>query len=291
MMREEKQAEVKKNSENHTKVNFVWDIHYRCNFRCPFCWFDGKWEELAEKNRYPSMVEILDVWKRIYDIYGQCHIMITGGEPSIYPDFVELVSQLSELHTLKVTSQLSGDMYAFARRVNPSRVVLDMNFHPMETLLEPFLKKVLFLKEQGFSGGVCYLAYPPQMDRIDYYREKFEENGIDFALAAFWGEYKGMEYPGAYSEAERELIAPYLGEPDRIKYHLEGRRTSGKLCRAGYLYASVKADGTVTRCGPLSNKPIGNIFDRDFRLLPASRPCEADVCPCDEYVWLEESEK
>ncbi len=273
------------------KISFVWDIHYSCNFRCPFCWFNGKWAEMEKLNRYMPPEELEEHWRRIYNLYGESHIMITGGEPGLYPEFIGLIERLSSMHTVKITSQLSGDMYSFARRVDPERVVLDMNFHPMESKLEPFIRKVLVLKKHGFSGGVCYLAYPPQMDKIEYYREKFEENGIGFALAAFWGSYDGREYPMAYTDREREMIAPYIGDSDRIKYHLEGKKTRGKLCRAGYCYASIKADGTVTRCGPLSDKPMGNFFESDFRLLESPEPCVAELCPCDEYVWLVESDK
>jgi hypothetical protein len=166
-----------------------------------------------------------------------------------------------------------------------------MNFHPLEAKLEPFIRKILALKNRGFKGGVCYLAYPPQMDKIDYYRNEFEKHGIGFALAAFWGEYNGKTYPAAYSEEERRIIAPFLGDVSRVQYHLEGRKTKGKLCRAGHVYASIKADGTVTRCGPLSHKPVGNLFDADFKLFDRPMPCEADVCPCDEYVWLVDEEK
>ncbi|NLB35012.1 MAG: hypothetical protein GX817_04235, partial [Elusimicrobia bacterium] len=235
--------------------------------------------------------DIVKIWKRVYDMYGESHIMMTGGEPSLYPNFIEMVDELSKFHTVKVTSQLSGDFYTFAKKINPERVVLDMNFHPFEAKLEPFIRKVLTLKKAGFSGGVCYLAYPPQMDKMKYYEEKFRENDIGFALAAYWGKYNGVTYPDGYTEEERELIAPYIGDIDRIKYHLEGVKTMGKLCRAGYCYASVKGDGTVTRCGPLSHKPIGNLFDDDFKLHDEPMPCEAEVCPCDEYVWLVENKK
>jgi MoaA/NifB/PqqE/SkfB family radical SAM enzyme len=273
------------------KISFVWDIHYRCNFRCPYCWFNDKWAEMDQYNHYPSLQEMVQRWRNIFERHGECHIMITGGEPSLYPNFTELIVELSKMHTVKITSQLSGDMYTFARKVDPSRVVLDMNFHPLETKLEPFIRKVLTLKKYGFKGGVCYLAYPPQMDKISYYHEQFEKHGIGFALAAFWGEYQGRKYPESYSEEERKMIAPFLGDVARVTYHLEGRKTKGKLCRAGHVYASIKADGKVTRCGPLSHKPIGNIFDPDFRMFDAPMPCEADVCPCDEYVWLVDEEK
>ena len=272
------------------KVNFVWDIHYRCNFRCPFCWFNGRWDEMGRLNTAVSFSDMCGIWRRVNGLYGECHIMITGGEPSIYPRFIDLVDELSRIHTIKITSQLSGDMYTFSERINPERVVLDMNFHPLESKFEPFIRKVMALKEKGFSGGVCYLAYPPQMGEINYYREEFEKRGVGFALAAFWGEYRGKKYPEAYTEEETELIAPLIGGPERIKYHLEGRKTRGKLCRAGYSYASIKADGSVTRCGPLSRKPLGNFFKEGFKLFDEPAPCESDTCPCDEYVWLVKEE-
>jgi MoaA/NifB/PqqE/SkfB family radical SAM enzyme len=273
------------------KINFVWDSHYRCNFRCPYCWFDKNWEEMDKLNKYPPLSEMIALWERLYKMYGECHLMVTGGEPMLYPNFIELIEAISKWHTVKVTCQLSGDMFTFARKLNPERVRLDMNFHPLETKLEPFIRKVLYLYKYGFKGGVCYLAYPPNMDKIKFYDDEFKKHGIVMALAAFWGEYNGKKYPESYSEAEREMMKPYLGDIDRQKYHLEGRKTKGKLCRAGQIYASIKADGTVTRCGPLSNKPFGNIFDKDFKLFDKPMPCEAEVCPCDEYKWIVDEER
>lgn len=273
------------------KINFVWDSHYRCNFRCPYCWFDKHWEEMDKLNKYPPLSEMIALWERLYKMYGECHLMVTGGEPMLYPNFVELIAAISKWHTVKVTCQLSGDMFTFARKLNPERVTLDMNFHPLETKLEPFIRKVLYLYKYGFKGGVCYLAYPPNMDKIKYYDDEFKKHGIVMALAAFWGEYNGKKYPESYTKEEREMMLPYLGDLDRQKYHLEGRKTKGKLCRAGQIYASIKADGTVTRCGPLSHKPFGNIFDKDFKLFDKPMPCEAEICPCDEYKWIVDEER
>ena len=277
--------------DNRGKVSFVWDSHYRCNFRCPYCWFDKVWDEMDKYNKYPPLSEMIALWDRLYDLYGECDLMVTGGEPMLYPNFIELIEAISKKHTVKVTCQLSGDMFTFARKLNPQRVRLDMNFHPLESKIEPFIRKVLYLYKYGFKGGVCYLAYPPNMDKIKYYDDIFKKYGIVMALAAFHGEYGGKKYPEAYTDEEREMMKPYMGDVDRLKYHLEGQKTKGKLCRAGYIYASIKADGTVTRCGPLSHKPIGNIFDPNFRLHDKPMPCEAETCPNDEYKWIVDEER
>jgi MoaA/NifB/PqqE/SkfB family radical SAM enzyme len=220
-------------------------------------------------------------WRRIYDKYGSIRIEITGGEPFIYPDFIELVKLLSSIHSVKITTNMSGDIEKFVKEIDSQKVDLDLNFHPLFANIETFIKKTLLLKESGFKAGVCYLAYPPQMGRINMFRKRFQEVGIDFALAAFWGEYQGRRYPDSYTEEEREFIRPFLGDIDRIVYHLKGESPKGKLCNAGYKYAVIQADGKVIRCGQLAEKIISNLLDED--LLDKPEPCEADFCPCNEY--------
>jgi hypothetical protein len=125
---------------------------------------------------------------------------------------------------------------------------------------------------------------------MDGFRKRFEEAGINFALAAFWGTYQNRRYPESYTEEERGLIRPFLGDIDRIVYHLNADSPKGKLCNAGHKYAVVQADGNVVRCGQLADKFIGNIMDENFRLFEKPLPCEAESCPCNEYVNLIENE-
>jgi MoaA/NifB/PqqE/SkfB family radical SAM enzyme len=269
--------------QTNNKIYFSWDIHYKCNFRCPYCWFFTNWAHLGRQSLYLDTDEWMVHWRRIHDKYGEVKIEIVGGEPFIYPNFIELVKELSSLHLVKITTNLSGDIERFAKEINPERVDLDLNFHILFIDLKTVLRKALILKNAGFRGGICYLAYPPQMHKIEYLSEEFRKVGINFALAAFWGEYNGKKYPAAYTQEEKEMMRPFLGETDRIAYHLDAQNPRGKLCNAGYKYASIKGNGDVTRCGPLSDKPIGNITDENFNLFSSSSPCEADFCPCNEY--------
>lgn len=290
-------ATIKQNAEDRIKLNpemlssesnktiyFTWDIHYKCNFRCPYCWFYKGWAEGAKRNIYLSPQEWMNHWKRTYDRYGPVHIEITGGEPFIYPNFIEIVKILSSIHTIKVTTNMSGDIENFVKEISPKRVNLDLNFHPLFADIDLFIKKTLLLKEAGFKAGVCYLAYPPQMKKIKVFKKRFEEIGINFALAAFWGEYGGKIYPGAYTEEEKETIRPFLGDIDRVVYHLKGESPKGKLCNAGYKYAVIQADGKVIRCGQLADRTISNFLNEDFHLLDNPEPCEAHFCPCNEYI-------
>ncbi|MDD5130368.1 MAG: radical SAM protein [Candidatus Omnitrophica bacterium] len=268
------------------QINFTWDSHYKCNFRCPYCWFYEGWVDGGKRNVYLPVEEWMRHWKRIYGLYGKCHIAITGGEPFLYPNFIPLVKQLSQIHSVKITTNMSGDIETFVREIDPQKVILDLNFHPLFSTLDTYIKKTQLLKKAGFKAGVCYLAYPPQMKQINAVKSRFESAGINFALAAFWGEYEGRRYPDSYSQDDREMIRPFLGDIDRITYHLTGQSPKGKLCNAGHKYAVIQADGKVIRCGPLADKIIGSFFDEEFRLLDSPKPCEAETCPCNEYINL-----
>jgi len=264
-------------------VKFSWDIHYKCNFRCPYCWFYKEWANMKKRNVYLSPDEWMVHWNRIYDKYGEVKIEIVGGEPSIYPNFIELVKKLSSVHLVKITTNLSGDVERFVKEISPDRVNLDLNYHVSFIDLETVIKKARILNNAGFKSGVCFLAYPPQMKQIDRLSKVFKETGINFALAAFWGEHEGKKYPGAYSDEEKEMMRPYMGDVDRLSYHLNAKSPRGKLCNAGHAYASIQGDGSVVRCGPLADKLIGSILSRDFQLFKEPLPCESDVCPCNEY--------
>jgi len=267
-------------------ISFTWDSHYKCNFRCPYCWFYEVWVNEGKRNVYLSVDEWMGHWKRFYDHYGKCHIAITGGEPFLYPNFIPLIKQLSQLHSVKITTNMSGDIETFVKEIDPQKVTLDLNFHPLFSNQELFIKKTLLLKNAGFKAGVCYLAYPPQMKQMETVRKRFAEAGIGFALAAFWGEYQGRRYPESYSQQERDIMRPHLGaDVDRITYHLKGESPKGKLCNAGYKYAVIQSDGKVIRCGQLPDA-MGNFFDKDFRLFPTAQPCTVDCCPSNEYVNL-----
>lgn len=270
-------------------ISFTWDIHYKCNFRCPYCWFYELWVQEGKRNVYLPVEEWMRHWKRIYSRYGKCQIAITGGEPFLYPNFIPLVKQLSQIHSVKVTTNMSGDIETFVKEIDPEKVILDLNFHPLFSDLEVFIKKALLLKAANFKSGVCYLAYPPQMKQFDAVRSRFQSEGINFALAAFWGEYLGRNYPESYSQEDRDTMRSFLGDIDRITYHLKGTSPKEKLCNAGHKYAVIQADGKVIRCGQLADKVIGNFFDEEFCLLDMPQPCAADTCPCNEYSNLLET--
>jgi MoaA/NifB/PqqE/SkfB family radical SAM enzyme len=271
-------------------IQFTWDIHYKCSYACPYCWFHGKWEDIKCHNIYPGTERLLTCWENIRKSYGRVHVEISGGEPSIYPDFAEFVCALAAIHEVGVTSNLSGDIQGILR--SSQRFHVGMSFHPLFAEYEAFLAKARGIKGAGLGNGVLYLAYPPAVPEIPRYKAMFEEQGFIFSVLTFWGKFQGRDYPQSYSHQEREIIDTALGVrgESNTKYQLQPEITRGRLCRAGHAYALVHPNGDAYRCGGGNWKdqhaPFGNIFRDDFRLCEKPEPCESEHCPCNEWSFL-----
>lgn len=272
------------------RISFSWNLLFKCNYRCPYCWFDGKWQELERTNRYLSVKELMKCWENIYKRYGNVQIDILGGEPFLFPNFIELIKELSNIHTVNITTNLSYDIEEFIRKINPSRVGICATFHPLFAKFGTFVKKALLLKEYKFGNKIAYLAYPPQIKQINYYKERFEKEDFFLSVMTFWGNYKGIDYPAGYTDEEKEMIKPYLGERGGETFQLTPKKVKGMLCRAGQVSAVIHPNGTTLRCGgdlfSDSDLIIGNFFDEDFRLLDKPQPCESEHCPCNEWKFL-----
>jgi MoaA/NifB/PqqE/SkfB family radical SAM enzyme len=281
-------------SDKSKKISFSWDLHWHCNYRCPYCWWHGKWEEFSKRSVYPGLEKLIAVWKRIYDKYGQVHIEIAGGEPSIYPDFSKFILEILNYHTVSIMTNLSGDIdpiiNSTSPNVMPERFKVGATFHPLFVKIEEFLPKVVKMRRKGMAIGVLYLSYPPQIKDIPKYKKIFEENDIFFSVSTFWGEYNGKTYPDAYTPEEIAIVDPALGTRKEEKFQTKPFNPKGKLCNAGHRYGLIHPDGEVLPCGGASYKGeniiISNLFDPNFKLWDAPRPCPSEICPCNEWAFL-----
>lgn len=279
------------------EVELEWLIHYKCNYRCPYCFFDGMWEEIEPRNQYLPLEKWFKVWYRIFEKYEKVRILITGGEPLIYLDFIELVEELSKYCAIGFDTNLSCSVMKlrdFVKKVVAENIDCGLSFHPLFAEYDSFLNKALFLKENGYNVRVYYVTYPPQLGRLKYFQHKFVKKGLNFVPQPFRGRYNGKIYPEAYTEEEKALIYNITEDLDvefrkKINKQMDQVKSEGRLCRAGQVYARVDTDGTVYRCGcdatGSANKPIGNFFDANFELLDKPTPCEEKICPC-EFRWL-----
>lgn len=284
---------MKRNRIPPYRVFFTWDIHYDCNYRCSYCYFSDRWEELAKKNVYPGIDVWKIIWDKIYEKYGETHVHISGGEPFTYPNIIDLTAYLVEKHTIEFDTNLSFDEKEFVSKikdVHRYRVKFAAAFHPEFVDFNTFLKKILFLKEAGCDVTVNYVAYPPQLKQMKKYKNDFNRNGISFNIMPFRGEYQGRKYPDEYTYEEKSIIiecdfqtgAKMLEKyTSNYKQSMSSHTNKGLLCRMGQMYAKIHPDGTAYRCCLIKDEgKLGNLINGTFELYEEPQICVYDKCHC-----------
>ncbi len=280
---------------------FNWKIVNRCNYRCTYCPFTMKdqWEDLTKKDVFAPAEKWIGAWRRIYELYGSARINITGGEPSYYPRFIEIVAALTRYHRVYITTNLSRRrpwIEEFARRVVPHRLELPITFHPEFAAVGPFVEKTIVLREAGIEHWVYLVCYPPLLPRLRRCWETLRSGGCRVIPTPFRGYHQGREYPHSYSAEEKAAIAEIAGPLDEenqgwVSQQMAAINPLGRSCRAGQRYLHVENDGKVWRCGQYAGMGLGmgfgNFLDADFRLLDRPEPCAATRCGC-EWRLLEE---
>ena len=234
---------------------------------------------------------------------------MTGGEPSIYPNFVELCEQLTVRQFISVNSNLTHASLAdFSKRIDPSRVsFINAGLHIEERELRngytAFLRNADILRARGFPLLVSLVATPSALARFDDAIALLAPIGLFPIPKLFRGTAHGKTYPHAYSLAEKQQFkmlaarakdfyrADLLGreEPASIDLlnddlFLDGLPSyQGALCSAGERFVQILPNGDVYRCG--GTHPQGNVLARTFKRRAAPAPCDTQHCYyfCNKY--------
>lgn len=88
-------ALVNKATANRTPINATIELTPTCNFRCDMCYIRMEKSQAEKRGGLRSIEEWLHIANQLQEI-GTLFILLTGGEPLLYPDFKELYIRLKE---------------------------------------------------------------------------------------------------------------------------------------------------------------------------------------------------
>jgi MoaA/NifB/PqqE/SkfB family radical SAM enzyme len=289
---------------NYT-VEADWHLLDTCNYRCAYCFFGP--ETLGKKLRTFSDP---DGWRSAFDATGAIWLLhMTGGEPSIYPDFPELCERLTARHFISINSNLTHpSLTDFSRRVDPSRVsFVNAGLHLQERELRgdhtAFLRNADNLRARNFPLLVSLVATPSALVRFDEAIALLAPIGLFPIPKLFRGTVNGETYPHAYSDLEKQRFR-MLADCARDSYRavllqrdeplsidmlnddlfLDGIPSyRDALCSAGERFVQILPNGDVHRCGGSNSQ--GNILAGTFVRREASSPCDTQHCYyfCNKY--------
>jgi MoaA/NifB/PqqE/SkfB family radical SAM enzyme len=287
-------------------VEADWLLLFTCNFRCAYCFFPPAM--LGEKlvvHGSPSD------WEDAFAATGRRWLLhVTGGEPFVYPGFVELCERLTRRHVLSINTNLSHRAVDdFAARVDPRRVhYVHAAVHPDERRrrggLEAFVARVHALRDRGFTVLVSVVMTPDAIAEFPAVDRTLRRDRIVALPKAARGTWDGRWYPDAYTATERTAIAGWIdaarpayarewtamGEAPTIAMLSDDRLLDtlpdyrGRLCGSGHTFVRIDPDGTVLRCG--SGEQLGNVLARSVQLHDGPTACDTSYCPyfCEKYT-------
>ncbi len=275
-----------------------WHLLNTCNYRCAYCFFDAA--TLGEKLRSFASPA---TWEKAFNATGKTWLLhMTGGEPSLYPDFVELCRRLSERHYLSFNSNLTHPSIAdFAERMDPSRVsFINAGLHLAEREERNgnsrFLKHAELLRERGFPVVVSLVATPSVLDRYMDAISLLNGAGLFPAPKMLRGAFEGRFYPEAYSESDRTRFRAYAAQARQAYASLLASRPeaftinmfdddeflagqpsfTGRSCEAGRRFVRLNPDGEAFRCSEKTR--LGNLLAGTFIPTERASPCDTSYC-------------
>lgn len=282
-----------------------WHLLHTCNYRCSYCFFSDA--ILGSKMR--TFAEP-DEWQSAFDATGDTWLLhLSGGEPSVYPQFVALCEALTARHFISINSNLTHSAFVqFAERIDPSRVsFINAGLHLEERDRRNghsvFLRHAELLQRKGFPLLISLVATPEALARFEEASALLEPFGMILIPKLLRGPHAGRVFPRGYTEAERDRFrmfasrardayAPLLArmpEPPSIDMFDDDRflarlpRFAGMDCDAGNRFVSIRRNGDVFRCS--AKTPLGNLLRRSFAPNPGPQPCDTSYCFyfCNKY--------
>lgn len=259
---------------------FDWHLTNRCNFFCEYCHPQIR-HVLNQKHLDEPPPEL--VVRRFNELGPVCLVHMSGGEPFMFPGFVELCEGLTQQHFISINTNLaSHDVADFATRVMPGRVakIVAAIHQPERELrgleLDSFAANYLVLREAGFDVTALHVLYPPLLPRLAGDLERLHGLGVDHMRAkVFKGVYEGVRYPEGYTPEQKALILANSGEYVFNRPYLDGMLSfRGQPCTAGVTSFKVTVTGDVRRCASVP-AGYGNLYDGSFSPAETSEPCPA----------------
>jgi MoaA/NifB/PqqE/SkfB family radical SAM enzyme len=279
----------------HDGPMMSWMLNQRCNFTCEYCFYAK--EFLAVENPKVGKNSPEHIAKQFDETGQEWYIYLNGGEPFLYPKFIDLCEQLTRNHYLSINTNLStSNCLDFAEHINPEKIYsIEASLHIQEREqrngLKKYLKNFLKLQSNGFPIQVVYVTYPDLFDQIETDIKMLKSEGVKIInLKVFRGYYKSKYYPEAYSESQRAIIAKHALDKNEINILDQSLSYFGKKCDAGFDFFQMDPEGDVRRCSS-SAKSYGNFFTGTFKADKFARACPFHVCSCPYEGMNRTSEK
>ena len=269
----------------HNEDIIIWKLLSKCNFNCLYC--------LPPIVNDEANFDISTIERSFNRDNKQWLIIITGGEPFMKKNFIDIVETITKKHYIHINTNLStSNIKEFATRINPKNVwglnvaahVLERENHDKN--FSNFVNNVHILQDKNFTLFISYVFYPDLINRVESDFKFFKENGMkDVTLRPYIGSCNNLSYPASYSPEELEFLRIYGDKNYELGAAVSGVSFKDNCCLAGKRTFYIDENGIARRCESLfkngNSESYGNFFDDTFRIDKKEKVCtvEENICP------------
>ena len=264
------------NFKDHQMI--TWHINDNCNFRCNYC---DEWL----RNRIPSSINISKLSDGLTTLRKDWIFLITGGEPFLESNIIEICQEITKNHLLAINTNLSlNNIFEFGDQIDPKRTIfINAAVHITEREktdkdLKAYVQKVHYLQDRGFDIIAYYIVHPDILNRMKSDIDNLKSKGINkLRIKIFRGVYQGKYYPVSFTEEQDNFIRAFDADWPELALLDEIPSLKGKICHAGSRFFYMYRNGDLKRCSGVFKKH-GNLFEKKVRFDVDPKPCPCSNC-------------
>jgi sulfatase maturation enzyme AslB (radical SAM superfamily) len=285
-----------------------WILGRFCNYNCSYCWPYARSDKVDHYD--------LEIYKRTIDEikrqarsngFTDFHFSFSGGEPTAYKDFLDLIDHYAndidpKYQSFHMTSNCSPGLKWWKRLVSKlsflDRASVTASFHAEFANEEEFSEKLLYLIENQVYVTINQVMVPEKF--YEYYNrcKRFYNRGIPVTLKpqsnstateiveGYTAEMIEIMQTGFPQHVKHDAVYQIeLQDSNGIKYDFDQaerfnafgfNKFNGWLCNSGYQSVIIRGN-EVKRSYSCHDAPLGTI-DSGFILFNQPKNCITNSC-------------
>jgi SAM-dependent methyltransferase len=283
LVRATKRKDVVKVPWHYLSSDAYWAafLTFVCTGNCSYCIQHVCKDEFVqaraeyEKNKL-SGKEWLEYYNKLQRWGGQ-RLGLIGGEPTMHPDFFEIVNGLEGYYKTVTTNLSTTAINGFGELIeDKSSIRVNTSFHPDIIDVDNFAHRIHLLREQGFNVDQIAMVDHPGVDFRRYHTE-FVKRGITITPQTFLGKYNGELFPNDESSLAKDYGETGINNQELYKFGFSCQEKKETICHTGRFL--VAPDGGVYRC----HYQLYSRRDKQGDVKDFQMPIDQDFRMCNDF--------
>jgi len=265
------------------QLTAIWIATWKCTLRCPYC---VNLRSGITPQQSAGLVGAVDYdkWLEIWRRYNPNKLVISGGEPFLIPNMIDIVNGLNPPE-LCINTNFTHDIAQMADGLKSRpNLLFSVGCQPLQYHPDKCFENIDTMLSKGFRVVVVFVADPKQLHMYAQIKAECHYRNIQLFVAPCIDPHGHVQH----TPEEAKFVAS-ICNPNR--YHFINRPIAQKLrtCSGGYNYMCVVPNGDTYRCSAnavsrTGHEIIGNILTNDNVLLdtPMNSCTYGKCCSCDE---------